>query len=95
MSQTKQILLAFLIPFILCISLAFLENYFFPKCFYSAEIQRGTVCIDNYEAFSLIEIAYGFLTIGLFLASLILPPFLTRRAYQSKLSKLKMKSIIE
>jgi hypothetical protein len=92
MSQTKQILLAFLIPFILAVSLTFLTNFLFvPQCPSETE-----VCfIISDESLSFTEVIYKFLIIGLFLTSLILPPFITKRAYQNKRNKLEMKSIIE
>jgi hypothetical protein len=92
MSQTKQILLAFLIPFILGVSLAFLGFYIFPLgCFTQTVIRGEIVCIGE----SWIEIVNTLLIWGLFVTSLILPPFLTKRAYQSKRSSLNTTSIIE
>lgn len=96
MSQTKQILLAFLIPFSLAVGLASLGDYFFPQSCMTAEINGETVCFSYDErGWSFVEGMYTFLVIGLFLASLILPPFITRRAYQSKRSELKATSVFK
>jgi len=97
MSQTKKILFAFLTPFLMGVGLAFLgDYYFFPGCVYMFVIQGEMACLSYPEnSTSLVETFYMFLVVGLFLTSLILPPFLTRRAYQNKRSKLEMKSIIQ
>lgn len=94
MKQTKQILLAFLIPFSLAVALVVLEDYFFPKCFWT-EIQEETVCIEKFGTFSLFGIAYGLLGIGSFLTSLFLPSFITGRAYKNRKNQLSAKLIIE
>jgi hypothetical protein len=96
MNQTKQILLAFLIPFAFGVGLAFLGDSFFYPCTTSVEMNGEIICFTYPEySTSLAETFYMFLVIGLFLTSLILPPFLTRRAYQNKRSRLEMKSITE
>ena len=96
MNQTKQIVLAFLIPFSLAVGLALFANYFFPHggCL-PAEVRGEVVCFSyhDYPQTSFAEDAYTFLMIGLFLAALILPSFITRRTYQSKLGEINKKSI--
>ncbi len=96
MSLTKQILLAFSIPFILAVGLAFLGDYFFfPGCVSTFVIYGEMFCSSYSDRTSFYALFYVILVIGLFLASLILPPFLSRRVYQSRRNKLESGSIIK
>jgi hypothetical protein len=91
MSQTRQILLAFLLPFILGVSSAFLgDRFFFLGCPYGFLIHGEMACSSSGDSTSLTAQLYVFLIVGLFLASLILPPFLTRRVYQSKRNNIEI-----
>jgi hypothetical protein len=88
MTSKKQILLAFLIPFLPAISLAVFKNYYFTHgCVPSAEIPGSLVC----SQISKFEIGCILLIIILFIISVILPPFITSRTYQKTLNRLKMK----
>jgi hypothetical protein len=92
MSQTKQILLVFLIPFGLSVGLASFKNYYYTHgCVSSLEIPGKEIC----EQISIVEMICILLIIGLFFSSLILPPFMTWRTHQKKRNALKMKAIIE
>ncbi len=101
MSQTKQILLAFLIPFILAVVLESFGRYFFPACRSSyTEIDAIVFCLEYHSVplpvdVSLAEKGYALLILSLFICSLILPPFITLRAYQNKKSEFKSSLIIE
>jgi hypothetical protein len=94
MSSLKQILPTFLIPFLLAVGLFVLGDYFFsPEC----NTKTEEICFGISDPPStLAEILYRFLVVGLFLASLILPPFLTMREYQaSSRNKSESPSIFE
>jgi len=92
MSQTKQILLAFLVPFLPAVGLALFKNYYFTHgCLPSAEIPERLVC----SQISKFEIGCILLIVSLFFLSLILPPFITWRALQKSRNRLEMKTIIE
>src|SRR5215218_7733277 len=102
MSQTKKILLSFLIPLILAIVLEFLGSYFFPTCHSSYTKIDGIVfCLEYHSVplpvdVSFAEKGYALLILSLFICSLILPSFITLRVYQNKESQLiKPSSIIE
>jgi len=96
MNQTKQIVLAFLIPFSLAVGLVALRDYFFPlsSCL-TTEVRGEEGCFSYHYSSSFTEDAYKFLIISLFLASLILPAFITRQAYQSKLGEINSKTIFK
>jgi len=89
MKQTKQILLAFGIPFFLTVALAFLGDYVFPAvCTSSAVIEGREICFEYHDE-SLLETGYGLLILGLFILALVLPSFVTMRAYQNRRNKLE------
>ena len=90
MSQTKQILLAFLIPFLPAVGLALSRDYFFRiGCFPSAELPGKIICDLPSTSFAM----YALLIICLFILSLILPPFITWWALNSKRKKLKQNQL--
>jgi hypothetical protein len=92
MKQTKQILLAFLIPFLPAVGLALLRDYFFRiGCFPSDEFPGRTVCDTPSTSFAI----YALLIIGLFILSLLLPPVISWWALNNKRKQLKQKPIIE
>jgi cbb3-type cytochrome oxidase subunit 3 len=87
MSQTKQILLAFLIPFLLAVALWLLRGQFFLiGCMPSPEFPGRVVCDTPSTALAM----YGLLIIGLFVLSLILPPLITWWALNNKRKKIGM-----
>ncbi|HVE58124.1 MAG TPA: hypothetical protein VNB22_14930 [Pyrinomonadaceae bacterium] len=94
MSQTKQILAAFLIPFILAAVLTLLYSYIFLVGCSDASV-KNEVCFSYADAGSWTEFVYGCLIIVLFVLSITLPPLLTRRTYQTKKAEIELNSIIE
>jgi hypothetical protein len=92
MNQTKQILLAFLIPFGMSVGLVFFKKYYFTHGCVSSPEMPGYITCDAVSIFEMVIIS---LIVGLFFTSLILPPFLTKRSYQSKRNSLKTSLIIE
>ena len=84
MTDKKQILIAFLIPFILAVSLSFLGDYILPDgCTSTFELKGKTVCLEYHDE-TWIETFYGLFILGLFILSLFLPLILFGRAYQRK-----------
>ena len=95
MTSYKKLLLIFLIPFVLSVGLALLGNYLFPPvCTSSAEIKGKLVCFDQLYDDSWTREFYGFLIICLFIVSVILPPLITWREYQSQKTERKLKSLV-
>lgn len=94
MTSYKKLLLIFLIPFVLAVSLAFLGDYFFPlRCYSFLKILVDLDCL-YYSAPSLSESLYRLLVIGLFIIAVILPPLITWREYQKQKTERKSKSLI-
>jgi len=95
MSNTKQILIAFLIPLLLAISWAILGFLVFPsRCSSTIEVHGKEVCFEYHEKF-LGDEEFALMFLGLIVLSFILPPFVIMRTYQSRRNQLKTKSIIE
>ncbi|HEY8559836.1 MAG TPA: hypothetical protein VIL74_05490 [Pyrinomonadaceae bacterium] len=95
MSQTKQILLAFLIPLVLAIGLLFLRFLVFYDP-YDPWIRPANVAPphEEYVLPEQLEII-GLLIVGSLILSFVLPPFVMMRMYQSRKFQLKSKSITE
>ena len=97
MSDKKQILLAFLIPFILAVGLMVLRIFVFYDPYDSWRCLSGGLCAPPYEEYSIskqLEII-GLLIVGLFILALFLPSFVMTRTYQNRKNKLESKSVIE
>ena len=95
MSDKKQILLAFFIPFFLAVGLKLFGQFFLePECLGYIDNFGKKVCVEYHDSFTA-EGEYKLLILGLFVLSLIMPSFVMMRTYQSRRNQLKTKSIIE
>ena len=93
MTDKKQILLAFVIPFFLAVIL-FVFGYFLqPDCSYTFVDNGNVICgYENYDV-PIASEEYILMIFGLIVLSFILPFFVTWRNHQSR--KAKVESIIK
>lgn len=89
MTDKRQILLAFLIPLSLAISLALFGHFFIETiCTSTFKYQGKEICLEYHEE-SLAETGYALLILGLFILSFILPFFLIWRNKQTGENKVE------
>lgn len=95
MSNKKQILQAFFIPLFLAIGFLFLRVFIFYdlSIFYKSP-EAAFAIRDGYGAPIEMEVL-GLLIWGMFILSLILPPFVMMRTFQNRRNKIESTSIIE
>jgi hypothetical protein len=95
MKQTKQILLAFLIPLFLAVGLLVARIYiFYGSNIFDTDAGAVFALYEGYGAPLEAEIL-GLLIWGMFILSFILPSFVMMRTYQSRKNKLEAASIFE
>ena len=91
MKLTKQILIAFLLPFCSAVGLFLLrDRIFLIGCMPSPEVPGRIICDTPHIGFAI----YALVIIGLFILSLLLPPFVSWRALHKKRKILKRNPII-
>jgi hypothetical protein len=97
MSNKKQILIAFFIPFFLAVGLIVLRIFVIYDPYDPWRCPSGSLCAPPYEEYSIpkqLEIL-GLLIVGLLILALILPSFVMMRTYQSQKDKLQSSLNIE
>jgi hypothetical protein len=95
MNNKKQILIAFFVPFILAVCLLFLRVFVYCNPDFECTGDRQSISFVEYYNTPLLFDALILFSIAMFALSLILPPFVMMRTYQSRRNKLESPSIFE